>query len=1011
MHKLNENQLAVWRGKTIGVVFQFFQLLPTLTVAENVMLPMDFCNVYTTAERPERALHLLEQVEMADQADKLPSALSGGQQQRVAIARALANDPPILAADEPTGNLDSKTADSVFSLFERLVDDGKTIIMVTHDSDIAARVRRSLHVSDGEIVEERLNTLNAAHGRGPGLAAVPLPPRWHKVIRDLTSHKLRTLLVVLSIAVGIFAIGVVMGGRGVLTREFDTDYLSSAAPSAEFFTTDFDASLVRSVEGRSDVRAAEGRRQLLARYSSESPPATSTAGWSTMQIWALPSFGSIEVQKITREEASSWPPGPGEIVLEKSVQQVERFSIGETITVETDTGSRAELRVVGFAHDINAVPAMFSDMVVGYVSMGTLSTLKEPDKLNYLALQLDRALSQAAASRIAVDVREKELGGAGVQALQTSVPEPGSHFLGDIFKAVSLLLLALGVLSLALSGFLVITTISALMAQQIRQIGIMKAVGARWGQVMRMYLATVVLYGVLAVLVGVPDRALGGTLVHQLRRRPAQLPHHRLESAGLRHRARGRRRAARPAFSPPSCRFARGARTSVVAALNATGISPNFGHGLIDRGLGLIRGLPRPVALSLRNTFLRKGRLALTLTTLILASAVVMGVLSVRASTLKTVDDIGAFWIYDAQVFFGQPEPGADLEREAKKVLGVTEVETRLNASASLKRADGSENQGILAIGLPPDSRFVNPTISAGRWLEPDDKNGIVINADVRQRTSPTCASATPCGSRSAARRTTGRSSASRPGNMRGPIIFFDRERVGLGDRSSRRCHARAGQDGRPHRSGAAARGERPREAPRQGGLRGVGGRDPGRLEERDREPAGDPGDVPRHHGGHPVDRRRDRPDGHDDHQRARVHARDRRHALDRRLTPVDLRHLHHRRRGGRAHGLEHRRPAVVALVGLAGRRAGRGDVAPAGVPVLVARRLPVAGLRGRHRSGLEPTARVERLAGQRARRDRLRVGVLAASASPGFIRGRFSLQVLYVARGKSWQAMCWYGA
>ena len=161
VHSLNENQLAVWRGKTIGVVFQFFQLLPTLTVAENVMLPMDFCNVYAPAERPERALHLLEQVEMADQADKLPSALSGGQQQRVAIARALANDPPILAADEPTGNLDSKTAESVFDLMERLVDAGKTIIMVTHDNDIAQRVRRSLHVSDGEIVEERLNRLAA----------------------------------------------------------------------------------------------------------------------------------------------------------------------------------------------------------------------------------------------------------------------------------------------------------------------------------------------------------------------------------------------------------------------------------------------------------------------------------------------------------------------------------------------------------------------------------------------------------------------------------------------------------------------------------------------------------------------------------------------------------------------------------------------------------------------------------------------------------------------------------
>jgi putative ABC transport system ATP-binding protein len=161
VHRLNENQLAVWRGKTIGVVFQFFQLLPTLTVIENVMLPMDFCNTFTPAERPKRALHLLDQVEMADQANKLPAALSGGQQQRVAIARAIANDPPIIAADEPTGNLDSKTADAVFTLMERLVDEGKTIIMVTHDNDIAARVRRSLHVSDGEIIEERLNRLSS----------------------------------------------------------------------------------------------------------------------------------------------------------------------------------------------------------------------------------------------------------------------------------------------------------------------------------------------------------------------------------------------------------------------------------------------------------------------------------------------------------------------------------------------------------------------------------------------------------------------------------------------------------------------------------------------------------------------------------------------------------------------------------------------------------------------------------------------------------------------------------
>ena len=153
---LSEGKLAQWRGRNIGVIFQFFQLLPTLTVVENVMLPMDFCHMYSGRERRERAMHLLEQVDVAEHAHKLPSAVSGGQQQRVAIARALANDPPILAADEPTGNLDSKTAESVFRLFERQVQEGKTILMVTHDRDLAKRATRTIMLSDGEIIEEYL---------------------------------------------------------------------------------------------------------------------------------------------------------------------------------------------------------------------------------------------------------------------------------------------------------------------------------------------------------------------------------------------------------------------------------------------------------------------------------------------------------------------------------------------------------------------------------------------------------------------------------------------------------------------------------------------------------------------------------------------------------------------------------------------------------------------------------------------------------------------------------------
>jgi ABC-type lipoprotein export system ATPase subunit len=153
---LSEGEMAHWRGLNMGVVFQFFQLLPTLTVLQNVMLPMDFCNMYSPSERRERALHLLDLVGIAEHAYKIPSRLSGGQQQRAAIARALANDPPIIATDEPTGNLDSKTANQIFDLFQRLVDDGKTILMVTHDDDLATRASRTVIISDGEIVNEYL---------------------------------------------------------------------------------------------------------------------------------------------------------------------------------------------------------------------------------------------------------------------------------------------------------------------------------------------------------------------------------------------------------------------------------------------------------------------------------------------------------------------------------------------------------------------------------------------------------------------------------------------------------------------------------------------------------------------------------------------------------------------------------------------------------------------------------------------------------------------------------------
>jgi len=165
VHDLTENQLARWRGRNVGVIFQFFQLLPTLTILENIMLPMDFCSTYPRRERKERAMHLLEQVSIADQAHKLPSTLSGGQQQRAAIARGLANDAPLLVGDEPTGNLDSKTSGEVFDLFQSLVDDGKTLLVVTHDRALSDRMGRVIALLDGRIHRDE-NTGNGNGRRG-----------------------------------------------------------------------------------------------------------------------------------------------------------------------------------------------------------------------------------------------------------------------------------------------------------------------------------------------------------------------------------------------------------------------------------------------------------------------------------------------------------------------------------------------------------------------------------------------------------------------------------------------------------------------------------------------------------------------------------------------------------------------------------------------------------------------------------------------------------------------------
>lgn len=567
-----------------------------------------------------------------------------------------------------------------------------------------------------------------------------LHPRWRKVLRDLWSHKLRTLLVVLSIAVGIFAILVVMGGRGILLDTFTANFPKSNPSTAVLYTSGFDRSMIERVRRFPGVSDADGRRVVTLRYRAgdvteviEPPAEVTQAERSTaIQLAAAQDWATSRLELVFPEKGTLWPPPRGEVVLETSDRQVVGLRVGDLITVDAANGDKKLIRVAGFAHDINSFPAMFVGRIRGYVTAETLADLGAPDDMSELLVALDTTgLDRAGATRVVSKIRDDVVAPTGVRVLGTWVPEIGSHRLGDIFKAVSVLLLALGVLALLLSAFLVVNTVSALLTQQVRQLGIMKAVGGTSWQITRMYLVLVAIYGAMALMVGLPVGAywaswfavFAGALLNFGPGSTAP-PLYALALAVV----VGFVVPIAAAYVPVHA----GTRVSVVRALNSTGMSgTHFGHGFIDRALGKIRGLPRPVALAVRNTFLRKGRLAMTLATLILASAVVMSVGSVRASILTTVTDMSSWWHYDSQVSFAEPLNARLAAREADKVTGVVASEGWIVAPASLKRSDGTENEGVSVVGLPPQTTFVTPQVVEGRWLQPGERGSVVVNTDV----------------------------------------------------------------------------------------------------------------------------------------------------------------------------------------------------------------------------------------------------------------------------------------
>ncbi len=544
-------------------------------------------------------------------------------------------------------------------------------------------------------------------------------------MRDLLAHKVRTVLVVLSIAVGIFAVAVMMGGRAVLIRALDQSFPLSNPPSITYGTTPFDEHFERTVAEQPSVADAQGRHSMQISYRVNGGP------WKSITLNAFKDYEAVRVARLDLPVGTEWPRR-GEMLLERGSIAYSGLKVGDTIELKTAEEPNPTVRVSGTVHDINAVVPMMSGRSVGYVNWDTLADLGETQMFNQLdvvAAGQPKTLDQV--TEIGAALRDDVIEKNGVMVVRMNAHEPGVQNLADTFKAITMLLVVVGAMTLLLSAFLVVNTISALVTQQTRQIGVMKAVGARTGQLVGMFLVMVLAYGVLGLLVALPLGQLatnrfvdfGSSQMNYL------VSDYRLPGPILAiELAVGLLVPLLAAVVP----VVSGMRMPVARALYTTGGSnKQFGDSLTDRVLGGIRGLSRPVALALRNTFRRKGRLALTLITLTLAASVFMAVASVQSSIKHTVDLVGQHRSMDLWANFYPPQPFAEVSREALRVPGVTDVEGWMARTAVRLRPGGGESPSLVVQGLPPNTKYMHPEIQEGRWLKPGDTNAIVVDTGV----------------------------------------------------------------------------------------------------------------------------------------------------------------------------------------------------------------------------------------------------------------------------------------
>jgi len=552
--------------------------------------------------------------------------------------------------------------------------------------------------------------------------------RWYKVINDLFGNKTRTLLIVLSMSVGLFALGIILSARTILSDGLAESFATINPSSGTVRTTElFDEDFIQSVRSMKDVQEVDARRSISARVQAAS------GEWKNITIFVVADYEDIRVNKVA-SQSGAWPPPEREILIERAALSVIDAQIGDVLLVRFPNDVERRVRIAGSAYDPAQLPAQLDGTPYGYITFDTLKWFGEPYGFNELHVIATHPEDKDWAQQVVNRVKDKaEKSGYTIPLSMTA--EPGQLPMNDVLQGILLLMGLLGVLSLFLSIFLVVNTVSALLTQQQRQIGVMKAVGGSTLQILGMYLVMVLAYGVLALLLAIPlgiygARELSGVLavffnfdIYSMDVPPQTF---------LIQIAIGLILPVLASLVP----FISSLRISAAEAMSVYSISRGrFGGNWIDRllsgaNLWFMRKLSiRSILLSVRNTFRNKGRLTLTLITLTLGSATFISVFNVRASLSSTVEDMIKWFNCDVMLTLDRTYRADKVQHEAMNVPGVTQTDVWIQMPTRLVRSDDSES-GMIYMFAPtvhPDSLIVSPTIAEGRWLEPDDDNAAVI--------------------------------------------------------------------------------------------------------------------------------------------------------------------------------------------------------------------------------------------------------------------------------------------